>query len=302
MPQSLHDKLVVGISSRALFDLNESNAVFESEGVEAYSHYQITHENEILSPGVAFQLVQKFLHLNTYGELVEVILLSRNSADTGLRVFNSIAHYGLNIKRAAFTSGQSPYHYIKAFGAHLFLSAHQEDVQHALQAGCASAQILPSQQADAAGDELRLAFDGDAVLFSDEAERIYQQHGIEAFTHNEKKAAKTPLPGGPFKGFLSALHTLQKMLPEDTCPIHTALITAREAPTHERVIRTLRYWGIRIDEALFLGGLPKGDFLKAFKADIFFDDHVDHCESAREHVTTAHVPHGIHAQSQFDQE
>ncbi len=286
-------KLIVAISSRALFDLSESNRVFESEGVEQYSRYQIERENDILCPGVAFPLVKKFLNLNQYGDLVEVILLSRNSADTGLRIFNSIEHYQLNITRAVFTSGKSPYQYVNAFGSHLFLSVNSQDVCDALKAGCAAATILPSHNQENNTQELRLAFDGDAVLFSDEAERVFQEQGLMAFTHSEKLAAQQPLSGGPFKGFLAALQKLQQYLPEDNCPIRTALVTARQAPAHERPIRTLRSWQIRIDEALFLGGLEKAEFLHAFGADIFFDDQTRHCEQASARVATAHVPHGL---------
>lgn len=288
--EDISNKLVVAISSRALFDLRESDAVFEEQGVDAYSHYQITRENEILEPGIAFSLVQKFLNLNQGQHLVEVILLSRNSADTGLRIFNSIQHYGLNITRAAFTSGKSPYRYISAFGSHLFLSTHQHDVTQALLSGCAAAMIWPSRRDDNYPDRLRIAFDGDSVLFTDESERIFQNQGIEAFYSNESKNSKQMLPGGPFKGFLQALHRLQRHFPDDNCPIRTALVTARQAPAHERVIRTLREWEIRIDEALFLGGLSKGEFLQAFHADIFFDDQISHCTSAQKYVTTAHVP------------
>lgn len=293
MPVDISHKLVVGISSRALFDLSDGNRVYEQHGVESYMAYQIEHENEVLKPGVAFSLVNKFLKLNQHGDFVEVILLSRNSADTGLRVFNSIEHYGLDITRAAFSCGMSPHRYNKAFGSHLFLSAHPEDVLQALSVGCAAATILPSNPNNHSSDELRFAFDGDAVIFSDESERIFQQQGLDAFTQNEVSSAKTPLPVGPFRGFLSALHSIQRAFDANECPIRTALITARQAPAHERVIRTLRSWNIRIDEALFLGGLSKGEFLKSFKADIFFDDQKQHCESASEHVATAHVPNGI---------
>ncbi len=295
MPTDISHKLVVAISSRALFNLDESNTVFEKQGVDSYAQYQIQHENEILEPGVAFSLVQKFLNLNKTDDFVEVILLSRNSADTGLRVFNSIKHYDLNITRAAFSSGKSPYQYIQAFGAHLFLSSNPQDVKDALNAGCAAATIFSSKnhQNISNVEELKIAFDGDAVLFSDEAERIYQQKGLDAFAENEQLAADQPLTGGPFKGFLAALHLLQNHFPENNCPIRTALVTARQAPAHERVIKTLRAWNIRIDEALFLGGLDKSKFLRAFAADIFFDDQQGHCESASKHVATGHVPNGI---------
>jgi len=296
MPVELTNKLVIGISSRALFDLSESHDIFEKEGLEAYLRYQVARENDILQPGVAFNLVKKLLNIKnpeTEEPLVEIILLSRNSADTGLRIFNSIAHHQLNITRAAFSNGRSPYKYISAFKTHLFLSSHAEDVRQALAANCAAASLLPSSPKNSNNQELKIAFDGDAVLFSDEAERIFQEKGLAAFKKSEQQAAKTPLKDGPFKGFLLALHQIQQLFKPDECPIRTALVTARDAPAHERVIHTLRAWDIRIDEALFLGGLAKGDFLQAFEADIFFDDQDGHCRSANEHVATGHVPHGV---------
>lgn len=294
-PKSELDKLVVAISSRALFDLDESHQLFEKEGRESYCLHQVAHEDEPLKPGVAFQMVRKLLAINESlpQPLVEVILLSRNSADTGLRIFNSIAHHALDISRAAFTSGESPFAYIAPFGAHLFLSANAEDVVMALDAGYAAATIYPSRSNSDDSGQLRIAFDGDAVLFSDESEQIYKSKGLEAFTENEKAAAKTPLSGGPFKEFLAALHHIQKHFDPGLSPIRTALVTARGAPAHERVVRTLRAWNIRIDEALFLGGMDKGRFLSAFGADIFFDDQKGHCESASNHVATGHVPHGV---------
>ncbi len=290
---TLADKLVVAISSRALFDLSESHRIFTEQGVEAYQRYQIEHEEEILAPGPAFTLVKKLLRLNRPDkQYVEVILLSRNSADTGLRVFNSIKHYGLDISRAAFTKGEPTSRYVPAFGSHLFLSADTEDVKRALDDGYAAATIFPSVYKNET-DELRIAFDGDAVIFSDEAERVYQAGGLDAFATRETASARDPLPGGPFKNFLAALHRIQSDFPEDKSPIRTALVTARSAPAHERVIRTLRAWNIRIDEALFLGGLDKGEFLRAFGADIFFDDQRTHVESAAQHVAAGHVPHGV---------
>ena len=296
MPESFDGKLVVAISSRALFDLEESNRVFEEQGVEAYHRYQLDHEDQVLEPGIAFGLVKKLLALNRPERpRVEVILLSRNTADTGLRIMNSIGHYQLGITRAAFTGGESTYSYVPAFDAHLFLSANGDDVRKALDAGHAAATILPSHvgQNRSHSEELRIAFDGDAVLFSDEAERVYKGQGLAAFSKSETSAAKQPLSGGPFKNFLAALHRIQSEYPLDRSPIRTALVTARSAPAHERVIRTLRAWNIRIDEALFLGGLDKGVFLKTFGADIFFDDQQGHCESARQHVATGHVPFGV---------
>lgn len=288
-------RLVVAISSRALFDLDNSHRIFEDNGKEAYCRHQVEHEDEILEPGVAYPLVKKLLAINLElpEPLVEVILLSRNSADTGLRIFNSIEHYQLDISRAVFTSGKSPFDYIAPFGAHLFLSANAEDVVMALDAGFAAATIYSSSFSNNASEQLRIAFDGDAVLFSDESEKIYQSQGLAAFTENEKATARQPLSGGPFKDFLAALHHIQTRFDADHSPIRTALVTARGAPAHERVVRTLRAWNIRIDEALFLGGMEKGPFLRAFGADIFFDDQKGHCESASRHVATGHVPHGV---------
>jgi 5'-nucleotidase len=293
MRADISDKLVIAISSRALFDLNESNAIYEQQGLDAYTKYQIEHENDVLEPGVAFPLVQKLLNINEYGAYVEVILLSRNSADTGLRIFNSIEHYGLDITRAAFTNGTSPHNYTSAFKSHLFLSANPADVKSALDAGFAAANIFTGKTHNNNSEQLRIAFDGDAVLFSDESERIFQEHGFESFVDNERKTAQKPLEAGPLAVFLTALHKLQKQLPDDNCPIRTALVTARSAPAHERVVRTFRTWDIRIDEALFLGGLDKGEFLRTFNADIFFDDQLGHCESTSQHVATGHVPAGV---------
>ena len=294
MPRpTLADKLVVAISSRALFDLTESHRIFVEQGVDAYQRYQIEHEDEILAPGPAFALAKKLLRLNRPNkQYVEVLLLSRNSADTGLRVFNSIKHYGLDITRAAFTKGEPTSRYVPAFGSHLFLSADTDDVKRALDDGYAAATIFPSVFRNET-DELRIAFDGDAVIFSDEAERVYQEKGLAAFSRSESDAALQPLTGGPFKDFLSGLHRIQSDFPVAASPSRTALGTARSAPAHERVIRTLRAWNIRIDEALFLGGLDKGEFLRAFGADIFFDDQRMHVESAARHVATGHVPHGV---------
>lgn len=291
-------KLVVAISSRALFDLQESHRIFTELGIEAYHQYQRDHENELLEPGVAFPLVEKLLRLNTLTperERVEVILLSRNSADTGLRVFNSIQEHNLPISRAAFTSGNSPFRYVEPFGADVFLSSDPQDVASTLAAGVAAATMLPGNGQHGASnqDKLCIAFDGDAVVFSDEAEKVYKQKGLIEFAKHEVAAARKPLPGGPFRNMLAALHRIQSEFPAAESPIRTALITARAAPAHERVIRTLRAWNIRIDEAVFLGGLEKGEFLRTFGADIFFDDQQGHCDSARQHVPTGHVPHGI---------
>ena len=288
--------LVVGVSSRALFDLTESHRVFEEQGMAEFARYQRRLENVVLEPGHAFSMVRKLLALNAHRDLhpgVEVILLSRNSADTGLRVFNSIEHYDLDIERAVFTSGERPFRYLASFNADLYLSTNAKDVRKALEAGLAAATILPHPPKEKDSDQLRIAFDGDAVLFSDEAERIFQEQGLAAFSAAEKREATSPLQHGPFKPVLEALHKIQAAYPAENNPIRTALVTARSAPAHKRVILTLREWGIRIDEAMFLGGKPKGPFLAAFGADIFFDDQQVHCQSAVAHVSTGHVPSGV---------
>ena len=298
MPDADANPLIVAISSRTLFDLEDSHTLFERDGLEAYAAFQRSHEDDLLEPGVAFPLVRKLLGLNEgsppEAPRVEVILISRNSADTGLRIFNSIAHHGLAIRRAAFSNGAPPFPYIRPFGADLFLSTHAEDVRSALEAGVAAATLLPAKPARHRQDQLRIAFDGDAVIFGDESERVSREGGLAAFTEHERLRAGEPMSGGPFRGFLDALHRLQAAFPPgENAPIRTALVTARSVPAHERVIRTLREWGIRIDEALFLGGRAKGPFLEAFGADIFFDDTEHNIVSARGHVTAGHVPHGI---------
>jgi 5'-nucleotidase len=289
-------KLVIAISSTALFDLDDSDAVYRTEGLKAYAEYQIARENDPLDPGDAFSLVQKLLHINELiGEAgrVEVVLLSRNSADTGLRVFNSIQHHQLPIARAAFTGGMSPFRYMQPFGCHLFLSTNIPDVREALDKGIAAATILSSNTENISENTLHFAFDGDAVIFSDEAEKIFKTEGLDAFSRSEQEAADTPLMGGPFKEFLSELQLLQSEFSLAESPIRTALVTARSAPAHERVIKTLRAWDIRLDESLFLGGMNKSEFLRAYGADVFFDDQADHCDAASEFVATGHVPHGI---------
>ena len=286
-------KLVIAISSRALFNLDHSHKIFKKEGIEAYAKHQQENENAILEPGVGFTLVRKLLKLNSKKTPIDVILLSRNSADTGLRIFNSIEHYGLNISRAAFTRGESTHPFVGAFKADLFLSSNYHDVQKALQSGFAAASIVESKSDNFHPYQLRIAFDGDAVIFSDESEKIFQEQGLKAFRENEILSENVELKAGPFKSFLVSLQKIQSTFPEENNPIRTALVTARSAPSHKRVIHTMREWGIRIDESFFLGGLDKGIFLREFAADIFFDDQQQHCNSASKYVPTGHVPSGI---------
>lgn len=286
--------LILATSSSALFDLAFEDNIFRQQGEAAYAKYQIEHENVPLSPGYAFPLISKLLKLNTLGlgNLVQVILLSRNSADTGLRVMNAIAHHKLAIDCAAFTGGINPYVYARGFGASLFLSANRTDVAEALASGMPAAAIVTGGESSP-GDQIRIAFDGDAVLFSDAAERIFREQGLEAFNLNEKMHADIPMEDGPLLPFLEVLHQLQNKFVDQPCPVRTALCTARSAPAHERVIRTLRSRGVRLDEALFLGGRDKSPFVKMFNADIFFDDHRDVIKSVGAHVASAHVISGI---------
>jgi len=296
MGVDLSKYLVIGISSRALFDLSVEDEIFKSQGVKAYSDYQIEHEDEILKPGIAFSLIKAILHLNEITEgkrKTEVIIMSRNSADTSLRIFNSIEHYELDISRAALTSGNSLVPYLEAFSIDLFLSAEEVDVQDAIDAGIAAGLIYESSTSYETEriEQIRIAFDGDAVLFSEESELIYQEKGLEAFLENEKKNAENPLPEGPFAKLLKTLSFLQAQFEADSNPIRTALVTARNSPAHKRVILTLRNWGVRIDEAFFMGGVSKENILKAFGAHIFFDDQDVHLKDASKQVPSAKVPY-----------
>ena len=298
MPLDFNNYLVVGISSRALFDLEKENKIYDELGLADYAAYQIEHEKDILLPGTGFQLVKALLKLNTLvsgARKTEIVVMSRNSADTSLRIFNSIEHYGLDISRAALTGGVHLAPYLTAFKTDLFLSANEGDVQEAIDGNIAAGIICihPEFQIDTNKeiDQIRIAFDGDAVLFSDVAERIYQEQGLEAFLEHEKINAKLPLPEGPFAKLLRSIAFLQKQFPKETSPIRTALVTARNAPAHERVIRTLREWNVRIDEAFFLGGMGKSEVIKSFGANIFFDDQPVHVDPASKLVPAARVPY-----------
>jgi len=317
MPMTLNGKLVVAISSRALFDFEEENLVFEQSDDRAYMDLQLQRLDIPAKPGVAFSLVKKLLAFNHVAAAVplltdpllvepteppitppnrpvEVVILSRNDPVSGMRVFRSAQHYGLTIERGSFTRGQAPWRYLKPLHANLFLSAHLSDVRAALAAGVPAAQVYPNSvhASDAHPSEVRIAFDGDAVLFSDEAERVYQAQGLQAFQRHEIEKVAQPLPDGPFKPLLVALQNLQQSgTPQ--MRIRTALVTARSAPAHERAIRTLMNWNIEVDEAMFLGGLAKGEFLREFEPDFFFDDQTGHIESAAQHVPSGHVASGV---------
>ena len=295
MPVSLHGQLVVAISSRALFDFEEENHLFEAGDDRAYMQLQLQRLDLPAKPGVAFSLVHKLLAFNAaVGPRVEVVMLSRNDPVSGLRVFRSAQHYGLPVQRGVFTRGQPPWRYLRPLRANLFLSANEADVRAALAAGVPAARVYPhaARASDAHPHEVRIAFDGDAVLFGDEAERVYQRDGLEAFQAHERTHVGRPLPAGPFKPLLLALQRLQQQ-PAGSMRIRTALVTARSAPAHERAVRTLMDWHIEVDEAMFLGGLPKGEFLREFEPDFFFDDQTGHADSAAAHVPAGHVAAGV---------
>ncbi|ULR87988.1 5'-nucleotidase [Comamonas sp. B21-038] len=296
MAATLDNKLVVAISSRALFNFEEENRVFEQDKDQAYARLQLQRLDIPAPPGVAFSLVRKLLAFNSGTvQKVEVVLLSRNDPVSGMRVFRSCKAHGLHsIQRGVFTQGRDPFRYLKPLGAHLFLSANATDVQQALQLGFPAARVLTesAQAQDSHPDEVRIAFDGDAVLFSDEAERVFQAQGLDAFQRHEIEHATRPLPDGPFKPLLAALHRLQQDV-QSQMRIRTALVTARSAPAHERAIRTLMDWNIGVDETMFLGGLAKGEFLREFEPDFFFDDQTGHVSSAAAHVPAGHVSSGI---------
>jgi 5'-nucleotidase len=296
VPANLDNQLVVALSSRALFDFEEENAVFDSQGPVAYEQLQLSRLHEPAERGVAFELVRKLLAFNTPGaQRVEVVILSQNDPVTGLRVFKSAEHHRLPISRGVFLRGRSAYGYLEPLKADLFLSANEEDVRQALKAGFAGARVYHKpEREDSHPSEVRIAFDGDAVLFSDEAERIYQEQGLSAFEEHERTRASEPLPPGPFKPFLKALHHLQKSSPPGSAMrIRTALVTARSAPAHDRAIRTLMSWDIEVDEAMFLGGLEKGPFLRVFEPDFYFDDQLAHVQSAAMAGPSGHVDTGV---------
>ena len=295
MPYDLKNPLVIGISSRALFDLEAENRIFETQGLKAYEEYQVLHEKDILPKGPAFPLVRAFLELNQLQpeRLVEVIIMSRNSPNTSLRIFNSIDHYGLDVTRAALSGGAPVAPYLRPFETDLFLSAYRPDVQDAINSGIAAGMILTgtSPERDPSG-QIRIAFDGDAVLFSPDAERIFQTEGLPAFEAHERENADVPMEEGPFANFLMTIaHIQSRFADRESSPIRTALVTSRNAPAHERAIKTLRQWGVRVDEAFFLGGVSKQEVLSAFGAHIFFDDQPAHAEPASKYVPSAVVPY-----------
>ncbi|BES73567.1 5'-nucleotidase [Marinobacter nanhaiticus D15-8W] len=304
MPFPIDQKLVIAVSSSALFDLSESDRVFREQGSKAYRQYQESHLNEPLGKGVAFPFVRRFLSINARfpdERPVEVVLLSRNSAITGKRVFRSIDHHGLDITRAAFLEGKSPYAYIPAFNASLFLSANGSDVLDAIRFGFPAGKVLPSAVVDDEADaELRIAFDFDGVIADDASERIFKGGELEAFHRHEREKSHIPLDPGLLASLfrkLSSLQTLEdeaeEANPDYRRVLRTAIVTARNAPAHERVITTLEHWGVNANETFFLGGMTKERILTVLKPHMFFDDQLGHLESAGGGIPMVHIPFGI---------
>ncbi len=301
----IEEKLVVGVASSALFQLAEADEIFHRKGLAAYREYQREHQADILAPGVAFPFIKRLLKFNELfpeSEPVEVVLLSHNDPDTGLRVFNSIASYKLGIVRAAFTTGDSPYKYIPAFNVALFLSANESDVRKAIGEGYAAGQVVESAAADNDDDAgLRIAFDFDGVLADDSAETVTETKGLAAFHASERANAGTPLPGGPLATFFKRLAALRKLEdmelaknPEYRRYLRTAIVTARSAPAHERMVNTLRNWDILVDDAFFLGGMNKGRVLSALRPHIFFDDQRSpNIDESKDFTPSVHIPFGV---------
>ena len=295
MAYNLNNKLVIAISSRALFDLEEENQIFEKDGLDAYYKYQLENEDKSLKKGTGYRLVENILKINSFfssdERQVEVIILSKNNAATSLRITNAINDLKLDIIRSAWTSGTNISNYLKAFKVDLFLSADDNDVLNAIENGVAAAKILHSNENihNISNEQVRIAFDGDAVLFSEESELVYKNNGLEAFIEHEKENRNNPLEMGPFAKLLLTIAKIQAKFPTDKSPIRTALVTARSAPTHERVIKTFNVWGVRVDEAFFLGGTDKYEILQAFGADIFFDDQDVHLNLSSNVVPSAKV-------------
>lgn len=304
MPVTFADRLVVAVASSALFDLADSDRVFREQGEEAYRRHQRAHENDTLAPGVAFPLVRRLLDLNkpdTEHPVVEIVLLSRNDPDTGLRVFNSIEHYGLAISRAAFVTGRNPHAYMSAFNASLFLSANAADVRNAVEEGLPAGQVFPTAFVDDVEDhELRLAFDFDGIIADDEAEAVFKADGLAGFHTSERARALEPLKAGPCQRFFAEVAGLQAKErarqasdPSYRPRLRIAIVTARNAPAHTRVVTTLREWGIQVDEAFFLGGVDKAAILRTFRPHIFLDDQLTHIEGTSEATPSVHVPFGV---------
>jgi 5'-nucleotidase len=304
VPYPLNDKLVIGVASSALFDLTESDAIFRKYGLERYRTHQRAKENDTLRQGVAYPLIKRLLALNgpvDTDRAVEVILLSRNDPDTGLRVMKSIEAHNLDMTRAVFGGGRSPLKYLKALNGSLFLSASEADVREAIERGAPAGRVLPTDFIDDESEsELRIAFDFDGIIADDSAEVIFKSSGLAAFHDSEAQAASLPMPRGPLAKFFIDVARLQMRErsraaadPSYDPRLRIAIVTARNAPAHERVVTTLRDWGIEADEVFFLGGIDKGAVLAELKPHIFFDDQMVHLDGTHNIVPSVHVPFGV---------
>lgn len=306
MSFSIEKKFVVGISSSALFNLEKEDQIFENLGLKAYKDYQIKNRNKIIEIGTAFQFIKRFLNINniyTDEKPVEVVLLSKNSPETGLRIFNSIKHYGLDISRGAFTSGDSPYEYIPSFNISLFLSTNEDDVMKSIRAGYPGGRIVKAQVVDEAdeGFELRVAFDFDGVIIDDESERVFHStNQVELFHEHEVKNIDKPHNPGLLADFFKKLAYFQKIenkkLNNDNNYkkfLTTAIVTARNAPSHERAIKTLEEWYVSVDQMFLMGGIEKKRILSTFKPHLFIDDQLGHLDKNLENITLVHLPFGI---------
>lgn len=305
MPYPIDKKLVVGVSSNALFDLHAEEEIFKTEGLEAYKKHQIEHRTEPLGKGVAYPFIRRFLNINSLfpdQQPVEVVILSKNSPETGLRIFNSIKHYGLDISRAAFTSGRSPYEYIPAYNISLFLSTNAEDVKNAIDKNYPAGRILDTAVHDNEDDlELRIAFDFDGVIADDSAEQVYQKSGdLKEYQQHESDLSSNPLEPGLLLSFLQKISYFQKLEnraiaddPNYNKVLRTAIITARNAPAHERAVNTLTYWEVNVDEMFFLGGIEKKRILQILKPHLFIDDQISHLDESLIDIPLVHIPFGV---------
>lgn len=302
VPYTLEDKLVVAIASSALFDLTESDRIFREQGTEAYRQYQRDHEDDTLQPGVAFPFIKRLMGLNAGDQdFVQVVLLSKNDPDTGLRVSKSIEAHGIEIIRMAFLRGSPPHRYIKPYKVSLFLSANPVDVKECVMHGHPAGLVLETDHTDDPSDEqLRIAFDFDGVLIDDEAERVYQEDGINGFRSSEQEKALQPHTPGPMAELLRKISEIQRQeiakheQEQDYEPrIRVAIITSRDANALVRMVTTLRHWNISVDETHLLGGVEKKDVIETFAPHIFFDDQRIHLDALKKIAPAVHVPFGV---------
>jgi len=298
MAYDLTRRFVIAVSSRALFDLSRENHVFETAGQQEYDKMQREQIDSPATPGSGFRLVRSMLGLNDYlppDRGIETVLLSRNSVQAGKRIVRSLRHHKLAVSRSAFTTGESVVPYLGCYSVDLFLSANPEDVAAAAGSGVPAALVMgnPYKHPREPKREIRIAFDGDSVLFGSESEAIYQSDGMDAFHKNEYRLKDTPMTKGPMARLLFSLRYLQRILPSGAPAIRVAIVTARNGPADERVMTTLDSWGVEVDQMFFLGGMDKWPVLREFNPDIFFDDQLNHCSLASGYIPSAQVPSNL---------